>query len=116
MACDGWSGPGSPAYPSFAVTEGLTAHAVRTGALALSNDVSRDPRYLANQDNSGSELVPILGRRARSRHAGRGKRPRGASSGSSILDYERLAGAVRSLLDQPPRRSCPPPHPVRTNM
>ena len=59
--CDGWSGPGAPAHPSFAVTEGLTAHAIRTGALALSNDVSRDPRYLANQDDSGSELiVPIL--------------------------------------------------------
>ena len=100
----------------MAATEGLTARAVRTGAPARSNDASRDPRYLVNQDNSGSELVPILGRRARSRHAGRGKRPRGASSGSSILDYERLAGAVRSLLDQPPRRSCPPPHPVRTNM
>jgi len=41
------------------------------------------------------------------RHAGRGKRPRGASSGSSILDYQRLAGAVRSLWDQPPRHSCP---------
>jgi len=55
---------GCPAYPSFAATEGLTAHAARTGAPALSNDASCDPRYLANQDNSGSELVPILGRRA----------------------------------------------------
>jgi putative methionine-R-sulfoxide reductase with GAF domain len=61
VACDGWSGPGAPAHPSFAVTEGLTAHAIRTGALGLSNDLSRDPRYLANQEDSGSELiVPIL--------------------------------------------------------
>jgi len=53
---------GCPAYPSFAATEGPTAHAARTGAPALSNDASRDPRYLANQDDT--ELVPILGRRA----------------------------------------------------
>ena len=61
VTCDGWSGPGAPAHPSFAATEGLTAHAVRAGAVALSNDVSRDPRYLANQADSGSELiVPVL--------------------------------------------------------
>jgi putative methionine-R-sulfoxide reductase with GAF domain len=61
VTCDGWSGPGAPAYPSFAASEGLTAHAIHAGALALSNDLSRDPRYLANQEDSGSELiVPIL--------------------------------------------------------
>jgi putative methionine-R-sulfoxide reductase with GAF domain len=58
---EAWSGPGAPAHPSFPVTEGLTAHAVRTGSVALSNDVARDPRYLTNQEDSGSELiVPIL--------------------------------------------------------
>ena len=29
---DAWSGPGPPAFPSFPVTSGLTAHALRTGA------------------------------------------------------------------------------------
>lgn len=105
VTCDGWSGPGAPAYPSFAVTEGLTAHAIRTSALALSNDVSRDPRYLANQEDSGSELiVPIL---ADGRVAGMldvESNRTGAFSGSSILDYERLADAVRPLWDQPPRQ------------
>jgi L-methionine (R)-S-oxide reductase len=104
VACDGWSGPGAPAYPSFPVTEGLTAHAIRTGALALSNDVSRDPRYLANQEDSGSELiVPIL---ADGRVAGTldvESDRTGAFGASSILDYERLAGAVRPLWDQPRR-------------
>jgi GAF domain-containing protein len=105
VICDGWSGPGAPAYPSFAVTEGLTAHAVRTGALALSNDVSRDPRYLANQQDSGSELiVPIL---ADGRVVGTldvESDRRGAFGGSSILDYERLANAVRPLWNQPIRQ------------
>ena len=100
VTCDGWSGPGTPAYPSFAVTEGLTAHAVRTGALALSNDVSRDPRYLANQEDSGSELiVPIL---ADGRVAGTldvESDRTGAFDGSSILECERLADAVRHFWD-----------------
>jgi L-methionine (R)-S-oxide reductase len=103
VTCDGWSGPGAPAYPSFGVTEGLTAHAVRTGALALSNDVSRDPRYLANQEDSGSELiVPIL---ADGRVAGTldvESDSSGAFGGSAILEYERLADAVRPLWDQRP--------------
>jgi L-methionine (R)-S-oxide reductase len=93
--CDGWSGPGAPAHPSFGVTEGLTAHAIRTGALALSNDVSRDPRYLANQDDSGSELiVPILvgGRVAGTLDVESDRS--GAFSGSSIVEYERLHGVV----------------------
>lgn len=106
VSCDGWSGPGAPAYPSFAVTEGLTAHAVRTGALALSNDVSRDPRYLTNQEDSGSELiVPIL---ADGRVTGTldvESDRTGAFGGSSILDCERLADAMRPLWDQPLRRS-----------
>jgi GAF domain-containing protein len=102
VACDGWSGPGAPAYPSFAVTEGLTAHAICTGAAALSNDVSRDPRYLANQADSGSELiVPIV---ADGRVAGTldvESDRIGAFGGSSILDYERVAWALRRLWDQP---------------
>ncbi|HTW20616.1 MAG TPA: GAF domain-containing protein [Mycobacteriales bacterium] len=58
---EAWAGPAAPAYPRFAVTEGLTSHAIAAGAIAVSNDTARDPRYLANQDDSGSELiVPIV--------------------------------------------------------
>src|SRR5262249_10302667 len=58
---EAWSGPGAPAHPTFPVTQGLTGHAVRAAAVAVSNDVLLDPRYLTNQDGSGSELiVPIL--------------------------------------------------------
>lgn len=102
VACDGWSGPGAPAHPSFAVTEGLTAHAIRTGALGLSNDLSRDPRYLANQEDSGSELHrsdPGRGRVAGTLDVESDRT--GAFSGSSIVDYERLAAAMRPLRDQP---------------
>jgi putative methionine-R-sulfoxide reductase with GAF domain len=98
-------GPGAPACPSFAVTEGLTAHVIRAGALALSNAVSRDPRYLANQEDSGSELiVPIL---ADGRVTGTldvESDGTGAFGGASILDCERLADAMRPLWHQPLRQ------------
>jgi putative methionine-R-sulfoxide reductase with GAF domain len=59
---EGWSGPGAPAYPSFSVSQGLTAHAIRGRRAVVSNDVAADPRYLTNQDDSGSEvIVPVLG-------------------------------------------------------
>jgi L-methionine (R)-S-oxide reductase len=105
VTCDGWSGPDAPAYPTFALTQGLTAHAVRTGAPALSNDVSRDPRYLANQKDSGSELiVPIWadGRVVGTLDAESNRT--GAFGGSAILEYERLADALRPLWDQPLRQ------------
>jgi L-methionine (R)-S-oxide reductase len=58
---EAWSGPGPPAYPSFPRDRGLTAHALLANAPALSNDVANDPRYLANQDDSGSELIlPVI--------------------------------------------------------
>lgn len=95
---DAWSGPGPPAHPSFPSTTGLTAHAVRTRAVAVSNDVTRDPRYLANQDDSGSELiVPVL----------RGDRvvgtldvesgQLGAFTGEAIVGYERIAHVLGVL-------------------
>jgi len=98
VTCEGWSGPGAPAHPSFAATNGLTAHAIRAGAAALSNDVSRDPRYLANQEDSGSELiVPVMadGRAAGTLDVESDRA--GAFGGSSILEYERLADALRPL-------------------
>jgi L-methionine (R)-S-oxide reductase len=58
---DAWSGPGAPAHPTFPATQGLTAHAIATASTVVSNDVTSDPRYLSNQDDSGSELiVPVL--------------------------------------------------------
>jgi putative methionine-R-sulfoxide reductase with GAF domain len=38
---EAWSGPGPPAFPTFPREKGLTAHALRARALALSNDVAR---------------------------------------------------------------------------
>jgi putative methionine-R-sulfoxide reductase with GAF domain len=56
-----WSGPAAPAYPNFPIERGLTGAAVRSRSSVLSNDVANDPRYLPNQDSTGSELiVPVL--------------------------------------------------------
>ena len=56
-----WSGPSAPAYPSFPVERGLTGAAVRARRTVVSNDVANDPRYLTNQESTGSELiVPVL--------------------------------------------------------
>jgi GAF domain-containing protein len=58
---EAWSGPGPPAFPMFQRERGLTAHALRTRSQALSDDVANDPRYLANQDDPGSELIlPVI--------------------------------------------------------
>jgi putative methionine-R-sulfoxide reductase with GAF domain len=56
-----WSGPAPPAHLSFPATQGLTGAVLRDRAPVVSNDVARDPRYLTNQDTTGSELiVPII--------------------------------------------------------
>lgn len=58
---EAWRGPTAPAHPRFQADQGLTAHAITGRAIALSNDVAHDPRYLANQSDTGSELiVPIV--------------------------------------------------------
>jgi putative acetyltransferase len=102
---EGWSGPGAPAYPTFPVTQGLTAHAVRTGSVAMSNDVGRDPRYLANQDDSGSELiVPV--RDGSGRVVGTldvESDQTGAFGGAEIAEYERLARMLGPLLADRPQ-------------
>jgi len=95
---EGWSGPGAPAHPTFPVTQGLTSHAVRARAVAVSNDVARDPRYLTNQDDSGSELiVPVLHGEHVVGTLDIEDGGTGAFSGAVIDRYEVLAGALRAL-------------------
>lgn len=56
-----YSGPGAPAYPSFAITEGLTGAAIRAKATVLVGDVQGDPRYLTAFGSTRSEIiVPIV--------------------------------------------------------
>lgn len=57
----GWSGPGPPAHPRFPVERGLTGAAIASRTTVCSNDVGSDPRYLTNQETTGSELiVPVV--------------------------------------------------------
>jgi putative methionine-R-sulfoxide reductase with GAF domain len=103
---DAWSGPGPPAFPSFPVTSGLTAHAVRTRALALSNDVANDPRYLSNQDDSGSELIlPVVHEERVVGTLDLESDQIGAFDGERIASYERLARSLTPLWIPTTRRS-----------
>ncbi|HEX6581361.1 MAG TPA: hypothetical protein VF195_10875 [Actinomycetota bacterium] len=43
-----------PAYPRFPVTKGLTGVAVAAQHTIVSDDVSRDPRYLTAFETTGS--------------------------------------------------------------
>jgi putative methionine-R-sulfoxide reductase with GAF domain len=103
VSCEGWSGPGAPTYPSFPVTDGLTGHALRTCSPALSNDVSRDPRYLANQEDSGSELIlPVLAGRCAVGTLDVESDRTGAFGGAAIVRCGTLAAALLPLW----QRSC----------
>jgi GAF domain-containing protein len=56
-----WSGPAAPAYPNFPIEHGLIGAAIRSRSSVVSNDVANDPRYLTNQQSTGSELtLPTL--------------------------------------------------------
>jgi GAF domain-containing protein len=56
-----WSGPGAPAYPTFAITKGLTSRAIAESKTVNVGDVARDPGYLTALDTTRSEIiVPIL--------------------------------------------------------
>lgn len=56
-----WSGLAPPAHPRFPAERGLTGAAINTRETVVSNDVSRDPRYLTALPSTGSELiVPII--------------------------------------------------------
>ena len=94
----GWSGPAPPAYPTFPTDEGLTGAAVRSMSTVVSNDVATDPRYLTNQDTTGSELiVPIV---LASAVVGTLdiEDPRANAFDKSDVDrFERLAGTLAGL-------------------
>jgi L-methionine (R)-S-oxide reductase len=61
VAILGYAGPGAPAYPRFARTQGLTASAVTTGRAVIVDDVTADPRYLTAFGTTRSEMiVPVL--------------------------------------------------------
>lgn len=95
---EAWSGPAAPAHPTFAASEGLSAHAVASASVAVSNDVGRDPRYLSNQSDSGSELiVPVV---VADRVVGTLDLERDVIGGFDvglIALFERLAGALTPL-------------------
>jgi putative acetyltransferase len=96
---EGWSGPGPPAHPTFPVTQGLTAHALAAASVALSNDVGSDPRYLANQVDSGSELiVPVVDAADQVVGTLDVESDRvGAFDGAGVDEYERLAALLVPL-------------------
>jgi GAF domain-containing protein len=98
---EAWSGPGPPAFPTFARDRGLTAHALRAKAPALSNDVANDPRYLANQDDSGSELiVPVVRDGQVLGTLDAESDEVGAFDGMSIAHLERCARALSGLWNE----------------
>jgi putative methionine-R-sulfoxide reductase with GAF domain len=69
-------------------------------AIALSNDVARDPRYLTNQDDSGSELiVPIMMAASVVGTLDVESDVTGAFGAEVILQYETLARALPPLWD-----------------
>jgi putative methionine-R-sulfoxide reductase with GAF domain len=76
-----------------------TAHAITARAVAVSNDVERDPRYLTNQQDSGSELIVAI--LAIGRVVGTldiEDDEVGAFDGAAIARYESVAGrAARAL-------------------
>jgi L-methionine (R)-S-oxide reductase len=78
-----WSGPGPPAYPVFAVTEGLTSTAIETRTTVVVGDVAADERYLEALGDTRSEIiVPVL--------------DPGESRVIGTLDVERASRGVRA--------------------
>jgi len=56
-----YSGPGAPAYPLFAITEGLTGSAILEKSTVVVGDVRNDPRYLTAFGSTLSEIIiPML--------------------------------------------------------
>jgi L-methionine (R)-S-oxide reductase len=58
----GWSGPGVPSYPRFAVGQGLCGAAVAGGTTVIAGDVRADRRPLPTLSSTQAEMVvPIRG-------------------------------------------------------
>jgi L-methionine (R)-S-oxide reductase len=56
-----WSGPGAPAHPTFAASEGITGAAIARKQTVIVDDVRSDPRYLKAFGSTVSEIiVPVL--------------------------------------------------------
>jgi L-methionine (R)-S-oxide reductase len=101
-----WSGPAAPAYPTFPADQGLTAHAIAARAVAVSNDVARDPRYLTNQTDSGSELiVPIILDNDVVGTLDVEERRTGSFDGAAITRYEAVARQLATLWTTFPRNT-----------
>jgi L-methionine (R)-S-oxide reductase len=99
-----WNGPAPPAHPTFSADRGLTGAAIRAGGTVVSNDVSRDRRYLANQDSTGSELiVPVVvaGRVVGTLDVEAAER-NAFDDGDRAL-FEAVAGALAGLFDRATR-------------
>jgi GAF domain-containing protein len=101
VVTEAWSGPAAPAFPTFSRECGLTAHALRARAPALSNDVANDLRYLANQDDSGSELIlPVVRDGQVVGTLDVESDEVGAFDGASVADLECCAQALAGLWNQ----------------
>jgi putative methionine-R-sulfoxide reductase with GAF domain len=61
VAIISWSGPNAPAYPTFGISQGLTASVINEKRSVIVGDVRRDSRYLTAFDSTLSEIiVPVL--------------------------------------------------------
>jgi putative methionine-R-sulfoxide reductase with GAF domain len=61
VAIISWSGPNAPAYPTFAISQGLTASVINEKRSVIVGDVRNDSRYLTAFDSTLSEIiVPVL--------------------------------------------------------
>ena len=56
-----WVGPSAPQFPTFPVSQGLTAAAIQQKKPIIAGDVRQDPRYLTSLGNTLSQIiVPVL--------------------------------------------------------
>jgi GAF domain-containing protein len=55
-----WTGDDAPAFPEFPITQGLSGAAVASRRAVISNDVSKDPRYLTTFAPTRAEaIIPV---------------------------------------------------------
>lgn len=61
VAAIAWTGEIAPAFPRFPRTQGLNGAAIAAGDVVISQDVTRDPRYLTAFATTGSEaIIPVV--------------------------------------------------------